>query len=698
MRALNQPFTKIINGTMQFVIPVFQRDYSWNEAQCEQLWSDILEISRDESDRGHFLGSIVYMATGDSSAGFTRWLLIDGQQRMTTLALLLVALRDHIEETNWEGDEDAPTPKRIDAYFLKNVQEDGQRRHKLVLRRQDRTTFQAVLDKEDWPDDTTERIKENYEFFREQLASADPAEVYIGIGRLVVVDVTLDRGMDDPQMIFESLNSTGMDLSQSDLIRNFILMRLSEKEQTRLYESYWSKIEELFRGSEKTFDAFIRDYMALKTKASKQEKAKEIYKAYRRVFKDLINELGGLEQLLTDMLTFANYHAAFSMDTGSFPDLAENLGRLRRLSDVPATLVMRLFDCHDRGGTLPTLSFREALNLIESYVFRRAICGEETHAYWQVFANSAYGVEEADPLLSLKVAFARLRETYRFPGNADFSRELLQRDLYGLRVCMYLLEQLENHGSREPTDTSNYSIEHILPQNDNLIKPWQEMIGEDWESVQKDWLHRLGNLTLTGYNSTYSDRSFEDKKTIAGGFEESSVRLNKFVREQPRWAQFEIEQRGQLLVDRALEIWPALHVDTAAIDAAKEAELRERASRLDIGKVQMSTAARRLFEQLRLRVCALDAEVLELAESKSVSYHAPEFFLEVLPRKHRLTLLLSLDFSEVNDPSAMAYDATERTFFYYAQHQGGVCLYIQETEDIDRAVPIIRQSLMLTKT
>src|SRR3954462_7321379 len=265
MKAIDRPFTKIINGTTQFVIPVFQRDYSWSEPHCEQLWRDVLHIASDATERGHFLGSFVYISTGDTSAGFTRWLLIDGQQRLTTLTLLLAALRDHIAEENWTGPEDGPTAKRIDAYFLKNLQEDGDRQHKLVLRRHDQAGLRAIIDKAPLRAMPSERITENYEFFRERLTEAEPAEVYRGIGRLVVVDVTLDRGLDNPQLIFESLNSTGIDLSQSDLIRNFILMSLPEKEQTRLYETYWSKMENLFRGSERAFDSFMRDFIALRT-------------------------------------------------------------------------------------------------------------------------------------------------------------------------------------------------------------------------------------------------------------------------------------------------------------------------------------------------------------------------------------------------------------------------------------------------
>lgn len=214
MKAIDSPFTKIINGTTQFIIPVFQRDYTWEpEPQCSQLWRDVLRAARGSSETGHFLGSIVYAPTGDNLAGFTRYLLIDGQQRLTTLTLLVTALRDHIQETGWAGAEGGPTSRRLDAYFLKNIQEEGDREQKLVLRRHDQATLRALINSKPWPNPRSERILESYQYFKEVLKEADPSEVYRGIGKLIIVDVGLDRHSDDPQLIFESLNSTGMDLS-----------------------------------------------------------------------------------------------------------------------------------------------------------------------------------------------------------------------------------------------------------------------------------------------------------------------------------------------------------------------------------------------------------------------------------------------------------------------------------------------------
>ena len=693
MKAIDSPFTKIINGTTQFVIPVFQRDYTWDsETQCAQLWRDVLRASRTSSEHGHFLGSIVYIATGDSLAGFTRWMLIDGQQRLTTLTLLLAALRDHISEIKWAGGENDPTPKRIDAYFLKNVQEEGDREQKLVLRRHDQATLRAILDGKEKPVDASEHIRDNYKYFRDQLSAVDPADVYRGIGRLVIVDVALDRQTDDPQLIFESLNSTGVDLSQSDLIRNFILMRLPEKEQTDLYETYWSKIEGLFKGSEWTFDAFARDYVALKTQASKQEKAAEIYYAFREFFPTLKEKNGGLQQALADMMRHARHYAAFSIGRDVTGERGRALSEIRRHVDVPAILAMQLLECCDHLKVLSEAQLVEALGLIESYTVRRAICGYQTRGYWAIFASLACGIGDKHPLQDLKVALARQHENYRFPSDEEFERQLKEADLFGLRICRHLLEGLENYDTKEPTDTSSYSIEHIMPQNERLRRGWREMLGESWKDIQKTWLHRLGNLTLTGYNSTYSDKDFDEKKTIEKGFSDSSVRLNRFVREQTVWTPKQMSIRTNDLAKRALSVWPPLVVEQSLIDAANNLEKRRLAARQDVSKIKMTVDAKALFDALRPRIMALDSDILELAEPNSISYHGPVFFVEVLPRAHRVTLLLALDFNEVDDPSGLAKDATEKKFLVHARYEGGVSMSIWNVDEIESAMPLIRQA------
>jgi predicted transport protein len=287
---------------------------------------------------------------------------------------------------------------------------------------------------------------------------------------------------------------------------------------------------------------------------------------------------------------------------------------------------------------------------------------------------------------------ARQRENYRYPPDEEFRRALREGDLYGLRVCRHLLERLENHNTKEPSDTTGYSIEHVMPQNERINADWRKMLGPEWKEIQKTWLHRLGNLTLTGYNSKYSDRSFEEKKSITGGFSDSSVRLNKYIRDQPQWTAVEMSIRTDDLSARALRVWPPLSVDQSLVEAAQLEEKRELASRRDVSAVEMSPEARLLFDAVRAHVTALDSDILELAESNSVSYHDPGFFLEILPRRYRVLLLLPLDFNEIDDPSGLARDATEWKFLVHARYEGGVFVSINDVETIEKVMPLVRQA------
>lgn len=694
MKAEHNFFPKIIGGALQFVIPVFQRDYSWGEENCRQLWKDVLLIAEAPGDRGHFIGSVVYVQSGEGSASFPRWLLIDGQQRMTTLTLLMAALRDHITETGWSDEAEDLTPEKIDAYFLRNPLERGEKAFKLRLRRQDNETLQAILSGGSPPDPVSARLTDNYELFRDLLREEDPKRVFAGVNRLVLVDVMLHRGTDDPQLIFESLNSTGVDLSASDLIRNFILMSLPEEEQTRLYQDYWSRIEDLFRGNDRVFSNFIRDFLALRSRPSKLERSDQVYTAFRRAFSDVGQDRDRLEALLGDLLRRARQYAAFAFGSGADPR-SRALSHLRALADVPAILIMRLLELRETVGTLSETELLEAIRLTESYLLRRAVLGAQSRGYGLEFAKLAHRVEEDQPLASLKAAFARMPAAYAFPDDAEFRATLIDGDLYHKRVCKHLLDGLENRDLKEQSDTSAYSIEHIMPQNEKMPKAWRDMLGEDWRGAQRTWLHRLGNLTLTGYNSTYSDRPFEEKKAVQNGFRQSSVRLNEDVREAALWTPAEMSARGTRLAARALTIWPRLDADTATIREMELSELRARAADRDVGRVDMTETARALFDALRTRMRAAFPEMVEMAETKSVSYHDPDFFLEALPRKRRLVLLVAIEHNEVESPDDRVEDMNDRNFVANAAYSGGVLVKVGAEEDLDLAMRVITQARTL---
>jgi len=483
MQAVNRRFTEIIDGNTQFIIPVFQRDFSWTREQCQQLWRDVGRASVAEVTGGHFMGSIVYIRADLSSAAFQSWLLIDGQQRLTTLTVLMIALRDHIRASGWSGrEEDSPTTAKIDAYYLKNMQESGQRRCKLVLRRRDNTTLRALVggkDPSELGDKRSELLVEAYEFFRSALRvpSCDLDNVYRGIARLNIVDVTLDRGVDNPQLVFESMNSTGVDLRQSDLIRNYLLMGLDETDQTRLYEEYWRKIEWLFRSSGNAFDWFLRDYMALEKRLTQQIRLDRIYDEFK-AFWTLDGEIP-LEELLRDMVRVARTYASFlGIAPMQRPWLADAMSHMRSLNTTQGLLVMRLYDCHEKE-LLSQEEFIRAVELIESYLLRRAVLGLQTRGYWSVFARIAHDLDRESVFESLQVTLARLRGNNRFPSDEEFRRGLLEHDLYGLRVCKHILDRLENAGYQEPSPVQNYSIEHIMPQEITSTRQWQEMLGEN---------------------------------------------------------------------------------------------------------------------------------------------------------------------------------------------------------------------------
>ena len=696
MKAEDVRLTELLEGPKQFIVPVFQRDYSWGTKHCLQLWKDIVRVGSDANTKAHFVGSVVYVAAEDTSAKITRWLLIDGQQRLTTVSLLLAALRNRMPaeepESEHPADDDGlPTRLELEDYYLRNTHGKGDRRHKLHLRRADQETMAAIVDGKECPVGASERILQNLEFFDEQLNNVELDRVYLGIKKLVAVDVCLTRGQDDPQMIFESLNSTGLDLTQADLIRNFVLMRQEEELQTRLYEDYWQPIEQAFGARYRTdFDKFVRDYLTLQLKPSKQLKADEIYQHFRTYFYG-VESSDPAEDTLAELRRFGTYYVAFSLVQEENPALNVAFRRLRLLVEVASPLVLKLYDCYSRAKTLPVRDFVTAVELLESYVFRRSVCAMQTRNLAQIFASLAYRIKEDTPLLSLKVALRRQGKKRRFPSDVEFRETLETRDVYDMRNCHYLLDRLENE-SKEKIDTERFTIEHVMPQNESLSAEWQAMLGEDWQNVQQLLLHRLGNITLTGYNAEYSDRPFGEKKTITGGFNDSPLRLNRFIREQDRWTTSEMDERGKRLAKKAVTIWPALTVDAAAVREAELEERKTQAARYSLDDLKFDPNSRALFDALRPQIMALGDDIVELCGAKTVTYRVYDFLLEILPRKHRLLLSFNLDYEDCDDPSQRAADATEWAFITHATESGGVLFNLTDSSQFGGAIHIARQA------
>ena len=709
MQTHKHQFAEIINGNKQFIIPIFQRDYSWTTAQADRLWLDIVNASGTRSAR-HFMGSFVYVLE-DVEMEFSSWLVIDGQQRLTTLILLLIALRDHITELRKAlinaGDSDGanslrPDPDSIEATLLRNVREKGDRSYRLALRRADNSTLRALVDKLPMPpgQEWSESIQEVYSHFRGLLKSFphSPNQVYQGIGRLELVGVQLDES-DNPQAVFESLNSTGVRLSQSDLVRNYLLMGLPEREQTRLYEEYWSKLEEDFRRAGSEPNSFLRDYIALKQGNSTQAREDRIYEEFKSFWTQVDKE--SVDSLLADMVRFARFYVSF-LRPSVIPQeqLIAPMTNLRRggFGDSHALLVMRLYDCFDRK-LLTESDFARCLVLIKSYLIRRAVLGLQTRAYWGVFARIAFAINDETPLSSFQVALARRAHNYRFPDDDEFTKEIQERDLYSLRICGHVLERLENAGQKELSSTDECSIEHIMPQTVDDSKAWQSMLGKDWENVHKTWLHRLGNLTLTAYNSPMSNSSFETKKTIKGGFKDSPVRLNRFVRDQTQWTSAEMQERGRLLAVRAAEIWPFHGADTRLVRDEDIRQLQLRAAQHSVEDLEMSDYVRDLTHAVFEAIDELGG-VIRVVQHKSVDCYegSAQFFAEVLPMAYHVRIVVPLDFDEVNDSDGLAGNVNDWKFLVNVRHRDcGVFVDVREKQQVPAAMRMVRQAFDLAE-
>jgi len=554
MEARDTDFLQLLDGRKQFSVPIFQRRYSWEKKHCEKLWDDVLRLGQNHENPSHFLGSIVYIEPRVSNVSGVRELhVIDGQQRLTTLTLLLVALSRAIEE---QGSDIGITSEELSDYYL-NVRRTDESRYKQLLTQHDKDTLIQLLenriDFDEPPADASLRLLENYHFFETKLKSTDLGTVYSGIQKLRIVDIALDRSHDNPQLIFESLNSTGLELSQADLIRNYVLMGQEPDFQSKLYNDHWLPMEQRFGDAyTEWFDWFVRDYLTLR-----RRQIPNINKVYE-TFKMHVPGHTALEQLevtIAEIDRYSKHYVKFVLLQEDDPDLRECLKDIDELeAGVARPLLLEVYeDYMQRQIQKPELI--EIFRLVESYVFRRAICGIPTNTLNRVFAGLMTRVDKSNYLKSLKVAFQQLTSTRRYPSDSEFKEALFIKDVYNFSRRNYLLRKLENYNRREPISVADYTIEHVMPQNSDLSESWQQELGENWQEVQEKYLHTIGNLTLTGYNSKLSDRPFKEKQCICGGFRDSPLRLNRSLAQTEQWNENNILARAKELAEKALKIW-----------------------------------------------------------------------------------------------------------------------------------------------
>ncbi len=683
MKASSANFLTVIKGPKQFVIPIYQRTYSWQIAQCNKLFNDILRISKDGSSPGHFIGSVVYFQESiHTVSDVPKLLVIDGQQRLTTISIMIAALAEFVRDNQVDIDTNFT---KLQNYYLLNAEEEGELRYKLLLTRRDKDSLINIIKGVPLGNDASLRVADNFKFFKEKINAENAVDIYNGIMRLFIVDVALEKDKDNPQLIFESLNSTGLDLSQADLIRNYILMGQEIKLQTELYEKYWYPMEQSY-GNEYTasFDWFMRDYLSVKTGTIPRiDRVYDSFKTYASSSKapDTITEV------VQDIYKFSGFYVNMVLHKEPDTELQKGFKNISKLKvDVCYPFLLPVYNDYETG-TITKDEFKQIISLVENYVFRRAICGIPTNSMNKTFATIYKAIQKTDYLEGVKAAFQILDSYKRFPTDTEFEKEIVVKEVYNFRNRNYMLSKLENYKRKEFVNVDDYTIEHIIPQNPELSNEWQKMLGEDWKEVQSKYLHSLGNLTLTGYNSELSDKPFSQKKTMEGGFNDSPIRLNDFLRKVEIWNAENIEARAKELAEKARQIWFAPNLSQEVLDKYSTEEKITTVYSIEQYE-HLKGDMLDLYHALKKRILNIDSSVKEEYKKLYIAFKSSTNFVDIVPQKVRLRLSLNIDYPDMIDPKGLCKDVSGLGRW----GNGDVEVGISNINELDDVMELIQQA------
>ena len=606
----------------RFVIPVYQRNYDWKTENCKQLYDDLVKVVRNHR-KSHFFGSIV--SSYQPNGRYTEYLVIDGQQRLTTVSLLLLAMYTLIKEGKVTPQTETMAQEIFEDYLVDKHQ-PKETRVKLKPVKNDRSAFEKLFDIDEEKDKQS-NLTYNYEYFYNRIQKEEISieDLYDALFALEIINIELTPD-DDPQLIFESLNSTGMALSEGDKIRNYILMGLPAALQNDYYEKYWNKIELC---TNYDVSMFVRDYLSVKQQAIPS--MSRVYVTFKAFVEE--NKLE-TEELLKDLLDYAKWYEILLKAKTEDKKLNACIYRLNRLeTTITRPFFLEVLRMMAKGS--PALSLqdaREVFLLTENYLFRRSICDLPTNALNKIFLMLhreiiRYDGTEADYLEKFKYALLSKPERGRFPSNDEFSESMGTRQIYLMNIKnkAYILERFENYGIDEDKDIyrhldeGTYSIEHIMPQH--LTPQWVSALGKDYEDIHETWLHRLANLTLTAYNSKYSNNSFSDKRDMDKGFRQSGLRMNTWIAQQEKWTLAELEERCEMLVSRALTIWPM--PETSYQPAEKQLDSYTLEDDVDLSGREIVRFGYKNTEQPVDSWITMMAQILKIlhAEDKSVLAH-----------------------------------------------------------------------------
>lgn len=554
MKAEGVYLSKLLRSPQaQFTIPIYQRPYSWKTYHCKQLWEDILSAGVNANAPAHFIGPIVYIEEKPNQASqMSEYLVIDGQQRLTTVMLILEALARKVGDNEVEG----LSAEKIRNYYLTNPFEKGDDKYKMLLKDTDKDSLKAVVEHREESTRQSLHIGSNFDWFRSRINGLDDDEVGVlcrGLNKLTIVDISLRRPDDEPQRIFESMNSTGYDLSQADLIRNYVLMGLDRDAQNKLYGDQWRPMEDYFgqKGYDDHFDKFMRHYLTMKNGNIPDESG--IYKEFKKHARVSDTDT---YKLVEDMREFAGYYCAVVLDKEQDEALAKAFHDLAELGTaVPAyPLLLHLYRDY-RHKLLTGTALAEIVRLLESFVFRRAVCRLPSNSHNKVFLAALDKYKKDRRAETIQDHLLEQHDNYNFPSDEDFeSGFTAHRD----RRSKYWLYRLENDDRREAISKADYNgrqytIEHIMPRK--LTNEWRDSLGSQHERIHEQLLDSPGNITLTGYNTKYSNKSFAFKRDTDGGFKESPLKINKNLADADVWDEEAIKDRAALLAKMAVGVW-----------------------------------------------------------------------------------------------------------------------------------------------
>ncbi|RPF61391.1 DUF1524 domain-containing protein [Helicobacter pylori] len=614
----------------------------------------MIKIGGNDKINGHFIGSILYVLDGNTHSD--PLLIIDGQQRLTTITLLFIALRSHLsdEVENLEKF----SRKEIENRYLINSNKDGDKKFRLILSESDKDTLLSLIDENKRkPSEPSVKIMENFKLFEKWISenTGKLETIFKGLEKLMIVWIALDKGKDDPQLIFESMNSKGIELTQTDLIRNYIVMETEVEKQKDFYNQYWRAMEKDFTQNETLFNRFVRHYLTIKT--GKIPNIKKVYEA----FKDYQQKEGiEIEDLLKDLQKYCGYFCQIAFKKEADKDLNKTLSFLVDLEmDVVYPLLLELYSDY-RDGVLSDQDFISIIALTESYICRRAVCGFGLNGLNKIFPSFTKKIDKKQYLKSVEKHFGSLKGKQRFPNNDEFKDLFITIDFYHFKKNKYFLERLENFDTKEPVDTQKCNIEHIMPQT--LTPEWQKDLGENFEAIHEKYLHTIGNLTLTGYNAEYSNKSFQEKRDMEKGFKQSSLKLNQNLKDLESFDEKEIEKRANDLADWALKIWtyPKLEAETLEKYKPKKEKkekkekekykLKKEKKVYDLSSYKFRSDLRELFDILRKEIKALDERVTEKFNQKYIAYKFFKInFVNIVVQNKVLKLYLKMEFNELQD-------------------------------------------------